>query len=157
MTSPPLPPVAELLPHSGTMIFIDRVLAYDRDKIVAETTVRNEPLFPDRPRIPVYVGLEYMAQTIGAFAGLRQLAVGEGAKIGMLLGTRDFRAEVPAFDIGERLTLSATLVFESDDLGVFDCAIHRGSNRLVSARLNVFQPESFDGFLSAQTGRDIAT
>lgn len=71
-------PLAELLPHAGDMILIDKVLSFDDEQICTTLTVKAEGLFnlPDGS-LPAWVGVELMAQSVAAFAGChaRQRAI----------------------------------------------------------------------------------
>ena len=63
----------ELLPHAPPMVLLDRVLEWDDESILAELTIGPSTPFLDVGRgVPAHVGLEWMAQTCGLFAGLDQ-------------------------------------------------------------------------------------
>ena len=48
----PIAPAAPLLPHSGHMVLIDCVLAYDVHHIITETDVTHDNIFAeDGPRV----------------------------------------------------------------------------------------------------------
>ena len=65
------PPIVELVPHRPPMLLLDRVLAYDGECVTCETVLRPDSPFADQGHVPAVVGIEYMAQTIAAGAGLR--------------------------------------------------------------------------------------
>jgi predicted hotdog family 3-hydroxylacyl-ACP dehydratase len=138
MTDYPLFDVAELLPHTGEMIWIDKVLAWDEDSVTAELTVRGDMLFGDSGTAPAWAGIEYMAQTIGLYAGLHARRAGEPVRLGFLLGTRRFESNEPAFRIGTVLTVRAEKRMQDEHLAVFDCRI-TGDHVKVGAVLNVYQ------------------
>lgn len=130
--------VAELLPHTGTMIWLDRVLAWDEDSVTAELTVRGDALFGDSNEAPAWAGIEYMAQTVGLYAGIRAKRAGEPIRLGFLLGARRFESNVPAFRFGAMLTVRAERVMQAEHLSAFECRI-TGDHVKVSATLNVYQ------------------
>ncbi|WP_374089975.1 3-hydroxylacyl-ACP dehydratase [Methylomicrobium lacus] len=130
--------VAELLPHTGKMIWLDKVLAWDEDSVTAELTVRGDALFGGGNVVPAWAGIEYMAQTIGLYAGIHAKRAGEPIRLGFLLGARRFESNAPSFTIGSTLTVRAEKVMQDESLLVFSCLI-TGENVKVSAALNVYQ------------------
>ncbi len=136
------PPVLDLLPHGPELMLLDHVLAKDADGIAVAVGIRPNSLFMVAGRgVPAHVGLEYMAQTCGAFAGLEARARGETVRVGFLLGTRRYRAARPWFAIGERLEVAARLVLRDGPMAVFDCRIDAGGTELAAAQLTVYQPD----------------
>ena len=56
--------------------------------------------------VPAWAGVEYMAQTIAAHAGVEARARGEPPAIGFLLGTRAYSTSVEKFPNGSKLTVT---------------------------------------------------
>ncbi|OHX36100.1 hotdog family protein [Methylomonas sp. LWB] len=134
-------PIAELLPHTGAMVLLDRLLHFDEAGVATELTVRGDGLlFGDAEQVPAWAGIEYMAQTIGVYAGLKAKQAGEPIRLGFLLGTRRYLGNVDYLPVGARLTVEAAKILQEGQLGVFECRI-RGDNIDISATLNVFQPD----------------
>ena len=134
-------PLAELLPHAGDMILIDRVLGFDEEQIHTQLTVKPDGLFnhPDGS-LPAWVGIELMAQSVAAFAGCHARRRGNPVELGFLLGTRKFECNVEHFPAGAELTIHGIRSLEDDNgMCVFECHIH-GAGIHASARLNVFRP-----------------
>jgi predicted hotdog family 3-hydroxylacyl-ACP dehydratase len=133
--------IADLLPHAAPMVLLDRVTAWDDLGVTASLTIGPETRFVEPGLgVPAHVGIEWMAQACGAFAGLRGNAAGEPVRMGFLLSTRDFTAEVSWFALGQTLAISARQVFHEDGMAVFDCQIDAGAGAVARARLTVFQP-----------------
>jgi predicted hotdog family 3-hydroxylacyl-ACP dehydratase len=86
------------------------------------------------------VVLEYMAQTIGALAGLRARASGEPPRVGFLLGTRDLSLSVPGFAVGDEIVVAAHRVFGDEAIGSFDCTATRAGVPVAAGTLNVYLP-----------------
>ena len=144
-------PITALLPHAPPMVLLDSVVGWDSDRVAVAVEIRpGVPFFHMGRGVPAHVGIEYMAQACGAFAGLEALEAGDGVKIGYLLGTRRYRAALDWFADGTRLTVMALQIFRDGSMGVFDCKIVDGDRTLASAQLNVYQPE--DGAIEATTG-----
>ncbi len=130
--------ISKLIPHSGDMILIDRILNCDAHTLTAELIVRGDGFIcGDAKTVPSWIGIEYMAQTIAAYAG----TVARQANIGFLLGTRRYNCNVSTFDVGTKLTISAQKIMQDGNLAAFECRI-LGANVEVTANLNVYQPTS---------------
>ena len=120
------------------MILIDEILSYDGDSLLAAVTITDASLFVTAEGVPGYVGIEYMAQACGAYAGAQSLDSGEPVRIGLLLGSRNYRVTVPRFSRGERLLISARMIFRDDPLAAFACSITLGTQVVAEAELNVY-------------------
>jgi predicted hotdog family 3-hydroxylacyl-ACP dehydratase len=134
--------LSELLPHRPPMILIDEIVSYDDASVVAAVTVREASLFGEAAGVPAYVGLEYMAQTCGAHVGALARDRGEPPRVGFLLGTRQYHAHVAWFRLGERLIVSAKVIYHDDQMGAFDCRIDVEGQLVAAAQLNVYQPDA---------------
>lgn len=131
--------IAALIPHSGDMVLLDKIIDYDGNKLSAELVVRADGLLGDGKTVPAWAGIEYMAQAVAAYAGIRSKLAGEPIKLGFLLGTRRYTGNVANFEVGAKLTIQIKNIIQDDKLGVFDCRIH-GEGIEISANLNVYQP-----------------
>ena len=136
-----LEPIEAYVPHRGTMLLLDRLLELDDEHAVAEVTVPSQGLFVRDGGVPAWVGIEYMAQTIAAWAGGRRRARGETAKIGFLLGSRRYDVRQPAFASGSILRVEIHCEMVGDNgLGAFACRILSQGEELATARVTVFEP-----------------
>lgn len=137
-------PVESLLPHADNMVFLNRLLSSDEEKAQAEIIVKNEGLFQGAPTtMPAWVGIEYMAQAIAAWAGFQALSNNQPVKIGFLVGARKYTSTTPHFKKDDVLLVDISRVFHDDTgLASFDCRISdKFDNILVEAVINVFQPD----------------
>lgn len=135
-------PVADLLPHSPPMVLIDRVIGWQVGRLEAAVDIlASSPFYEPGRGVPAHVGIEYMAQACGAYAGLEAKAAGQPIRIGFLLGTRNFASRTSWFEAGDRLTVTVSEVLRQGAMGVFDCCIAGAHGELVTARLNVYQPD----------------
>ena len=80
VTDATYPPIVELVPHRPPMLLLDRVLSYDGECVVCETVLEPESPFVDEGEVPAIVGIEYMAQTIAAGAGLSRARKGRARR-----------------------------------------------------------------------------
>ena len=143
--------VERLVPHRGGMLWIDRVLHCDADHVVAEATVHAHHLLADEsdPGLPAWLGIEYMAQGIAAWAGGRALSRGEPVKPGFLLGTRRYHCHQPWLPFGLRLRIECHRELMGDNgLGMFACRLLDGEREIASANVSVFEPPNPDLYLN---------
>lgn len=132
--------IQDLLPHGPPMLLLDAVDAVGNDCLVASLTIRPDSPFARHDGVPSHIGLEYMAQACGALAGFLSLEAGLPVQVGFLMGARSasFRREWFAF--GERLTVSASLLYRDDASAALKAAIEIGGERVAEAQLTVYVP-----------------
>ncbi|MDO9269600.1 MAG: hotdog family protein [Methylobacter sp.] len=131
--------VAGLIPHTGIMVLLDRILDCDDQGLTAELAVRGDGLFGDDETVPAWAGIEYMAQAIAAYVGVKARQANEPIRLGFLLGTRRYSSNVAAFKVGATITVRVNKIMQDDGLGVFECRI-LGEGVDIAANLNVYQP-----------------
>jgi predicted hotdog family 3-hydroxylacyl-ACP dehydratase len=131
--------VTDFIPHSGDMVLLDRIVDFDEQGLTAELAVRGDELFSPGPSVPAWVGIEYMAQTVAAYVGVKAKQVNDPIRLGFLLGTRFYNSNVAAFEVGATLTIRVEKIIQDDGLGVFECRI-LGEGVDITANLNVYQP-----------------
>jgi predicted hotdog family 3-hydroxylacyl-ACP dehydratase len=141
-----LPPyrIEDLLPHARPMILIDEITGIGEGMLSAALTVRSGlPFFEPGRGVAAHVAIEWMAQSCGAYVGVTALNAGQPVRLGLLLGTRNFRATVPWFREGERLNVTVLQAFIDSQLGAFDCVVSGipSGGELAKARLTLYQPD----------------
>jgi len=144
------PGIGELVPHSGAMVLLDRVLSADAENLCAEVAIHAGSVFYDAPSAGVgsWVGIEYMAQAIAAHAGYLARLAGAPVKIGFLLGARRYEAQLPLFVDGSVLQVHVQQALQGENgLGAFECRIEMAGAVLAQATITVFQPEDAKQFL----------
>lgn len=140
--------VADLVPHRGTMSWLDRVISVDTERVVAEADVGEDSLFLRGGQLDVWIGIEYMAQAIAAWAGHRARREGRSVTLGFLVGTRRYDVFRQSFKPGECLRIEAGCELMADNgLGMFACRILVGGELAASANLSVFEPPGGEAFL----------
>jgi len=143
--------IEAVVPHRGRMRLVDHLLANDPDSVTVSAEIRADNLFADAHGVPVWVGIEYMAQAIAAWAGCRALSRKEPVKIGFLLGTRRYDSHCQHFTFGAQLRIEATReLFGDNGLGMFSCRILEGESELARAHVSVFEPPDPEAFLDGQ-------
>ena len=143
-----MPDIRSLLPHAGPMVLLDRVISVDEDSLLAEVCIRSDSLFCNGGGVGAWVGVEYMAQAIGAWAGYTAQLRGEPVKLGFLLGTRRYECWRPIFLLGSVLRVHVQRLFQSENgLGSFECTIDNEEGRVATANVTVFQPHNVNDFI----------
>jgi predicted hotdog family 3-hydroxylacyl-ACP dehydratase len=148
-------PIAELLPHRAPMILLDRLLLHGPGFLEAGLSVREDSLFVQEGAVPAWVGVEYMAQACACFAGMEARERGEAARVGFLLGARDYLSTVSGFPVGTSLRVRACPIHREDGgLSVVECRIWSTEQVLpiVQATLTVYEVADLEAFL-VQYGR----
>jgi len=135
--------ITELLPHSGKMVLLDRMIECNEKSLSAEWVVRDDGLLGNGKTVPAWVGIEYMAQAIAAYAGVMAKQAGEPVKPGFLLGTRRYSSNVAEFKAGSTLTVRVKKIIQDNNLAAFECKIS-GVDVEISANLNIYQPPHID-------------
>lgn len=146
-TSPRLPcAIAPYVPHSQGMCLLERIVAVDDDSLSAEITPSAEDIFAHDDGIPGWIGLEWLAQAIAAWAGWHGAQRGESPAPGLLIGTRRFAVMQDHFAFGATVRVTIRLDFRADNgLGQFHGELCRvDGTRLAHGSLTIFQPASID-------------
>ena len=140
--------MADLVPHSGRMRLLDRAIDGDEESLSASVEIRADSLFFDGVGVGAWVGLEYMAQAVAAWAGWRARLSGAAPKVGFLLGSRRYLTSRSSFLLGEVLLVQAQRQFQADNgLGHFDCTLTIAGVQDAEAALTVFEPDDVSQFL----------
>ena len=143
--------IAQFVPHTGPMRWLDRIAEYGDGWLEAEATIRPSGPLGDGTGVGAWTGIEYMAQTVAAYAGLRARMRNEPVKIGLLVGTRRYRGRWSLFPVGSRLRVRVTHDYSADNgLSVFDCRIICDEVEVATAVLSVFQPANPEAFLRGE-------
>jgi predicted hotdog family 3-hydroxylacyl-ACP dehydratase len=146
--------IAQLLPHGASMRLLDALVEYGHEHIVCAVDVSEASAFFEPGHgVPWWVGVEYMAQTMGAYAGIMRLEAGRPIDLALLLGTRAFTCARPAFAAGTHLQVRATLLLEETGVFICRCELHDGDELLSRAEVKGFQPHDIQPYLeSLKTG-----
>lgn len=134
-------PAAEFLLHRAPMLLLDHLVGIGSDFALCEWCVRqdNEFLIP-KVGVPAYIGVEYMAQCIAVHAGALERINGFPPPLGLLLGTRHYRARQQYFDVSVTYRVECKeLLRTMEGMGSFDCRIFANGETIVEARLSVLQ------------------
>jgi len=135
----------KILRHRQPMIFLDAILESSDRNLIACVRIREGiPFFEPKRGVPVWVGLEYMAQSIAALAGIRACQRNNQIPLGMIIGCRNYTCNTGMFAPDSELRISISeLVVEENGFGVFDCNIKDDCQvedkcPIAQARISVF-------------------
>ncbi len=132
-------PLEQVLPHRPPMILIDEMVRVEGGTVECATTIRPTSTFVREGKVPAIVGLEYMAQSVGAVLGLWVLLAGGRVTGGLLLGTPELEVDVDEFDVGDRLRIICDHLWGNEDVWKFHCEIVRAGISVMRGTLNVLR------------------
>ncbi len=140
--------ISELIPHSEDMILLDKIVTFSSTSLIAELSIYSGCKFwsDSLGRVPIWIGLEYMAQSIAALAGIHAKLNNQSIKLGFLLGTRSYKCLQQGFFNGKIYLIDIRQVYRDEQgMASFDCKISNSnlstnvSEIVTTARLNVFE------------------
>ena len=113
-----------VLPHAAPMILLDDVVRIGETSVQGSVRIGEDSLFYEAPMgVPSYVGIEYIAQTVAAHAGMVAHDSGYPVRVGFLLGTRRYACSMPHFPLGALLTVHVAAVYEAPRICKFSGTI----------------------------------
>lgn len=113
--------IESYVPHFGAMLLVDRIIDHGSGHIVAESDIGPHLPFYTDGAVPAYLGIEFMAQSIAAWSGIRRARPNSRPPIGFLLGTPRFESTLAFFRTGSTMRTRANQVVENDGLAKFEC------------------------------------
>lgn len=147
--------VAEVVPHRAPMILIDELVAHETDSLITQTNITTDSPYFDETlnAVPNYVGIEYMAQSVAALAGVEAKKRGDIIRVGFLLGSRKLKMHIPNYQLGESYRTHVSRLYQEESgLAVFDCQIFHHDTLVAEANVNVFQPQDTQTYISESQG-----
>lgn len=151
--------IADFIPHRAPMILLDKIIGYRRDNLETEVTITaKSPYFDDKHQaVPNYVGIEYMAQSIAALAGVEAKLRNDKIRVGFLLGSRKLTLYAKQYELGRTYRTQVSRLYQEESgLAVFDCQIYLlpeagtelEKSLVAQANVNVFQPQDTQAYLA---------
>ena len=143
--------IEDLIPHRAPMVLIDKLIAYQADHVTAQVTIEaTSPYFDDALNgVPNYVGIEYMAQTIAALAGIEAKQAKRDIRLGFLLGSRKLVLNQNRYQLDHIYQIHVQRLYQEESgLAVFECKITEQDDLIASANVNVFQPQDTQAYIT---------
>ena len=129
--------IAALIPHQGAMCLLDRVVAWDKDRVVLATSTHraaDNPLRLDGRLRAVHL-CEYGAQAMAVHGGLSAQAEGKTARPGFLVSLRDVKLLDDFVDqLDGELVVSAQRLLESAGSWQYSFEVTHAGQTLASGR-----------------------
>jgi predicted hotdog family 3-hydroxylacyl-ACP dehydratase len=145
-------PIAALIPHQGAMCLLERVVAWDAERITLATTTHRAPGNPLRQhgRLRCVHLCEYGAQAMAVHGGLSARAAGAVVRPGLLVSLRGVRFGADYVDqLDGELTVEAERLLEGSDSWQYAFRVLHGARVLAEGRAAVM--------VRVDRGRDDAT
>lgn len=124
------------------MLLLNGLVEASESHVTCRVVIGSDSTFAEHGRVPAVAAIEYMAQTVAVFAGLKARRNGEPPNVGYLLGTRELLLKADEFLAGDELLIEARHLFGEGQLGSFDCTVRRTGEVVASAILSVFHKGS---------------
>jgi predicted hotdog family 3-hydroxylacyl-ACP dehydratase len=132
--------IEALIPHRGTMCLLERVVEWDKDRVVLATSTHRSPENPLRldGRLRAIHLCEYGAQAMAVHGGLRAQAEGKTAKPGFLVSLRDVRLHIDYVDqLGGELRVTAERLMETSGSWQYAFTIEHAGTTIATGRAAV--------------------
>ncbi|MFS2035462.1 hotdog family protein [Polaromonas sp. CT11-55] len=133
--------IARRIPHQGSMCLLDRVSAWDSERISCEATSHLDPGNPLRAhgRLGAACGIEYAAQAMAVHGALvaemQAAAPDEAPKAGYLVSVRGVSLHVARLDdLGTAMAVRAERRSGNAGSVLYDFTVHAGDALLLSGR-----------------------
>ena len=143
--------LTRILPHKQPMIFLDDIFEVDIENNKLSSVFKVYPgkvFFEAGKGINSLTGIEFMAQTIGAYAYFKNKCA--EPKPGLLLGTRLYNNKIPYFKEGEEYKVTVHEIFTDNQIAVFDCLIYdKSGEEIASATVNTYQGNNIEELLES--------
>lgn len=145
---------ARYLPHRSPMLLIDSVEAYDEASVRCRVSLGEQcALFRQADgTYPNSLFVEFMAQAVGMYAGIRDGADPESAtppRVGFLLGSRNVTLHQTELREGDVFDIEARCVFFGEESlpSQFDCTVTHEGTPSAQAVLTVYRPSDLQTFI----------
>ena len=137
------------IPHKDSMLLLSGIVDWtdDFESLTSRAVVdsHNNFIDPILGGVPVWVGFEYMAQTVAALSGLeRHLAGNSEPRIGYIMGVRGFTATRETLPPGINLDISVRELFRDGPVVSFNCTISCTEGLVAEGTINAYEPERGD-------------
>jgi predicted hotdog family 3-hydroxylacyl-ACP dehydratase len=135
--------IARRIPHQGRMCLLDRVVAWDAQRIDCEAASHRAPDHPLRAhgRLGIACGIEYAAQAMAVHGALVAEAAGgtlTAPRAGYLASVRAVRLHASRLDdVPEDLAIHAARVMGDAHTIVYDFQVGAAGRALLSGRATV--------------------
>lgn len=136
--------IARLIPHAGAMALLDRIVAWDAERITSIAVGHRDPAHPLRDNdgaLPAVAAIEYASQAMAAHGGLLARAAAPthaAPRVGMLAAVRDVRFHVRRLDtVADDLHIDAVRLSGEGVHVLYAFSVRAGARVLAEGRAAV--------------------
>jgi predicted hotdog family 3-hydroxylacyl-ACP dehydratase len=132
--------IARHIPHQGCMCLLDRVEAWDQQRIQCRASSHRATNNPLRAygRLGAACGIEYAAQAMAVHGALLAPPESTSARVGYLVSVRGTQFHVPRLDdIAADLLVEATCVSHSENNIIYQFSVSAAGRLLLEGRAAV--------------------
>ena len=150
--------IEQVLPHDHPMILLDQLIEFSENSASCACTVTPQSLFFDAKLngVPSYVGIEYMAQSIAAYANANELSQNRSVEIGFLVSSRKYKCEFSVFEQGMALTINVEKIYKDENLSREIVAERLGvSNSYLSKIIKEYTHSNFTEIINSSRVEDV--
>jgi len=134
----PVPDIAELLPHQGTAIMIERVVRWDDEEIQVATTrhrAADNPLRREGRLAGVHLA-EFAAQAMAIHGGLKTVAAGATPQAALLVSVRDLSLRRDYIDdLAGELEITARSLLANAGNWQYEFTVRHAGEPIASGRI----------------------
>ena len=131
------------IPHRDRMCLLSRVNKYNlqENSIEAEYDITEDCLFYDieNSGVPAWVGFEFIAQSISAYIGIRNMINGLPVKKGFILGVSHMQTDLPFFRKNCIITINSIELDNLDPIYIFDGKISIDGKKVLAGKVTVME------------------
>lgn len=131
--------VEDLVPHAAPMVLLDKLTSASVGLLRATAAInKSSPFYMGTDGVAAWWAIEYMAQAVAAYAGLRDRAAGREVPIGFLTSCRRFTCNQPVIRLGTNAEIRVDEIMAMEEsLAVFECSM-QADEFSASAILSVY-------------------
>jgi predicted hotdog family 3-hydroxylacyl-ACP dehydratase len=136
-----LPAIATLVPHGDGACLLDRMLEIGSGELAAEAIIGRDTIFSEADGSMMgWHAAELMAQAVSAYSTASRNDGGP-PRIGLLLGVRGLRCQLPRFPAGSRLEVRVReSTRDEQGMAVFDCSVALEGAVVAAGTLTAYEP-----------------
>lgn len=138
------PPIAEVLPHRGAMLWLDELVSVEGHEVICRVTLEPERTRSIEGAPGGLLAPELFAQTAGALFGYRAWLEGLPFEGGAFVGARRIVFHVDELPVGVPLTVRAVEDWTVDQLSHMSCRLEGPEGALAEASITVAVGRSSD-------------
>lgn len=131
--------IKSLIDHRGSMALVDALVEIQESSAHCIGVVRSDNPFLVDGRLPTWVLIEYLAQSVAVFVSHLRSIDNTPHRHGLLLGCRNLRLADIMLDVGDRLDLFVEEIIRLDEFGRFSGTARLGEHEVASGSLLLYE------------------